>query len=111
MSMELPGDYTWDEMTLETLMCAGCDFWCLGVRTESKRGSLDSEAISYIGYRVDAVDLWRIEEIMKRCPDPTDRLCNCEVHQSLGRMDDGGDWNGLEGVPLDRTIPHLVRAA
>jgi hypothetical protein len=93
-SLELPPDGNHDEISLQLVGCSGCGLEALALYTESRRGSLDSEAWHYEGYRVRPADLRAVARAMQRCPHPTDKRCTCPTHQTLGQTS-GYSWDGL----------------
>ncbi len=98
LRLELPPDSRWDEITLQTLACARCGFAGVAVYQESRRGALESETVHHDGYRVETVDLRRLERAVKSCPTPGDRHCSCFAHRVFGRQDESGRWSGLDEV-------------
>jgi len=52
-SLELPPQDDDDEITLQTLKCAGCGFYGVAVYRESRYGSLSPESWRHQGYPVD----------------------------------------------------------
>ena len=95
-SIELPPDSRSDEIALQIVACARCGFRAAAVYEESRRGSLDSEAVDHRGHRVPGATLNSLIARIDACPDPADCGCRCESHQRLGRTDDSGRWCGLE---------------
>ncbi|MCJ7739686.1 MAG: hypothetical protein MUQ10_20635 [Anaerolineae bacterium] len=100
-SFELPADSRSDEITLQIVKCSSCGFAGIAVYEESRRGALDSESFSHTSYRVIAADLRRLKHMIGRCPRPRDSRCGCAAHQSLGRRDASGRWNGLQAVACE----------
>jgi hypothetical protein len=94
-SIELPPDSRSDEIALQIVACARCGFRGAAVYEESRRGSLDSEAVDHRGYRVPAESLNSLIAQIGACPDPANRGCGCESHRTLGRTDDAGRWSGM----------------
>lgn len=94
-SIELPPDSRSDEIALQIVACARCRFRAAAVYEESRRGSLDSEAVDHRGYRVSRESLDSLIARIGACPEPANRGCGCESHRELGRTDDGGRWRGL----------------
>jgi len=85
-SLELPPQGDDDEITLETLKCAGCDFYGVAVYRESRHGSLGSESWRHQGYPVEDETLERLYEALLLCPKPRDRRCPCPTHVSFGQQ-------------------------
>jgi hypothetical protein len=52
-SLELPPQGDDDEVTVQTLKCAGCGFYGVAVYRESRHGTLGSESWSYDGYPIE----------------------------------------------------------
>ena len=94
--LELPPDSRSDEITLQTVKCDQCGFAGVAVYEESRRGSLDRESVSHIGYRLPAKDRQSVERAIKRCPHPRNARCRCAAHRRFGQRNDLGRWNGLE---------------
>ena len=94
-SIELPPDSRSDEIALQLVACARCGFRAAAVYEESRRGSLDSEAVDHAGYRVAREALASLAAQIAACPDAGNRGCACESHRILGRTDDSGRWCGL----------------
>ena len=94
-SIELPPDSRSDEIALQLVACARCGFRAAAVYEESRRGSLDSEAVDHVGYRVARETLESLATQVAACPQPENRGCDCESHRILGRTDDSGRWCGL----------------
>ena len=94
-AIELPPDSRSDEIALQLVACARCGFRAAAVYEESRRGSLDSEAVDHAGYRVPAETLSLIAAQVAACPDPGNHACDCASHRRLGRADDSGRWCGL----------------
>jgi hypothetical protein len=97
--IELPPDSRSDEITLQIVVCSRCRFAGIAVYEESRRGALDSESSTHIGYRVSAREVTRLRRMIQRCPEPRNWRCKCPVHQELGAQDSSGRWNGLKDVP------------
>jgi len=95
-SIELPPDARSDEIALQVVACARCGFRAAAVYEESRRGSLDSEAVDHQGHRVPRATLDSLAAQIGACPDPANHSCGCESHRRLGRTDDSGRWCGLE---------------
>jgi hypothetical protein len=94
-SIELPPDSRSDEIALQIVACARCGFRAAAAYEESRRGSLDFEAVDHRGYRVSREALDSLIARIDACPEPSNRGCGCESHRELGRTDDGGRWCGL----------------
>ncbi len=98
--LELPPDARSDEITLQVVRCQSCDFAGIAVYEESRRGGLDDDHYSHIGYRVPQNQVATIEEALARCPKPGKPRCRCAAHRTYGRRDANGRWIGLDGVDL-----------
>ena len=96
--IELPPDSRSDEITLQIVECSQCRFTGIAVYEESRRGALDSESFTHVGYRVSAQDVRKLRRMIRQCPEPDNRRCGCPVHQELGSRDSSGRWNGLEQI-------------
>jgi len=94
-SIELQPDSRSDEIALQIVACARCGFRAAAVYEESRRGSLDSEAVDHRGYRVPEDALATLIAQIDACPEPTNRACGCESHRQLSRTDEFGRWTGL----------------
>lgn len=94
-SLELPPDGYHDEIRLQLVGCSGCGLEALAVYTESRRGSLDSDAWQHEGFRVSKRDFQTVATAIQRCPRPSDKRCTCPTHQMLGQMS-GYSWDGLQ---------------
>jgi len=95
-SIELPPDSRSDEIALQVVACARCGFRAAAVYEESRRGSLDSEAVDHVGHRVTGEALRSLAARIDACPEPGNPGCGCASHRQLGRTDDAGRWRGLE---------------
>ena len=95
MSLALPPDGDWDEISLQVVECSACRFKGAAVYEESRRGALDSETWDHSGYRLDEEDLLALQEAIRQCPKPKDPHCPCSSHRSLGQQVNGR-WQGLE---------------
>ena len=108
-SLELPPDSWWDEIALQAIACARCDFRGLAVYEESRRGALDSEVVNHRGHWVAPETLSAFIEGVAVCPAPGDRACGCVNHEKWGRSDASGRWLGVPEstgeFPLRRAYP------
>lgn len=100
-SIELPPDSRSDEITLQIVECSRCDFEGIAVYEESRRGGLDSESFSHVGYRVTPQTVQELKRIILRCPQPRNPSCECFAHSRLGVKNDAGRWSGLEGYSYE----------
>jgi hypothetical protein len=85
-ALELPPGSEDDEITLQTLKCAACDFYGVAVYRESRQGSLDCESWRHDGYPIEDEALERIYEALLLCPKPRDRRCPCPTHTSFAQQ-------------------------
>ncbi len=99
--IELGPDSRSDEIMLQIVKCYQCGFSGIAVYEESRRGSLDRESFTHYGYRVSSADLGALRELIKNCPDPRNRRCECFTHHTLNVKDISGRWYALADVHLD----------
>ena len=99
--IELPPDSRSDEIALQIVVCSRCGFSGIAVYEESRRGALDDESFTHVGYRVSDEDVRKLRRMIRQCPEPRNPRCRCPVHRELGRKDSSGRWNGLAGIPLE----------
>jgi hypothetical protein len=85
-SLELPPQGDDDEITLQTLKCAGCGFNGVAVYRESRHGSLDSESWNHNGYPIDDSYLERLYEALLLCPKPSNKHCPCPTHVAFAQQ-------------------------
>lgn len=104
-SLALPPDSRWDEIDLQVLECRFCEFKCLGVYEESRRGRLQTEAVNHAGYPVPLSSVRAVRRQIDRCPDPRDRRCPCAGHDRWGRTDSSGRWIGILGMGSGEPFP------
>lgn len=107
-TIELPPDSHWDEISLQIVHCSKCDFTGLAIYEESRRGALDSEVVHHTGYHIQDKDLNVLERMIRRCPKPSNRRCDCSTHLELGGKDEYGRWNGLSGIRLGKTFEMVL---
>jgi hypothetical protein len=84
-SLELPPQGDDDEITLQTLKCAGCGFHGVAVYRESRHGSLDSESWRHDGYPIEDEALERLYQALLLCPKPRDKRCPCPTHVAFAQ--------------------------
>lgn len=84
-TLELPPQGDDDEITLQTLKCAGCGFHGVAVYRESRHGSLDSESWSHNGYPIEDKALERLNEALLLCPNHRDKRCPCPTHVAFAQ--------------------------
>lgn len=96
-TLAVPGDDTWDEITLQVLACGRCGLRALAVYRESRRGALDSEAYWHDGYHVSPADVDRVAADLTLCPRSADEACACAVHRRLGAQR-AGRWVDVAGI-------------
>ncbi len=92
--LEVPPDGRWDEIGFCVYDCR-CGFRGVAVSCEERRGRLDTETVETYGLRLDDAHAQVLLELIRRCPDPSDRRCRCEAHLALGRQEKG-EWAGLD---------------
>ena len=97
LSIELPPDSWWDEISLQIVECSRCGFKGAAIYQESRRGSLDSEAVKHVGLKLDQQHLKARIEAISACPAPNDIKCKCPAHLTLGETDESGGWIGVDG--------------
>jgi hypothetical protein len=84
-SIELLPDSRSDEITLQLIECTGCKFRGIAAYEESHRGSLDDVSFSHTGYYTNEQSIALLKALIKRCPNPKNKRCNCDAHEKLGR--------------------------
>ena len=94
-AIELSPDSMWDEIALQLVVCARCGFRAAAVYQESRRGSLDSEAVDHTGYRIPSETAAALAAQIAACPSPGTCGCGCPSHRSLGSVDERGRWCGV----------------
>lgn len=107
--IEIPPDGRSDEIMVQILVCSVCRFAGLGVYQESRRGGLDDESVDHVAYRVPPADLKHIRQLIRACPHPRDRRCQCPSHLKLGSRDASGRWNGLAEFNLSSPANLILR--
>jgi len=106
LSIELPPDRQWDEISLQVIGCSDCDFRGMAVYEELVSGS-EQESWHHIGYWVSQDAVLSVLEAIRTCPNPSDRNCECQAHSSLGERDVNGLWRGL--LELERGLTFSMR--
>lgn len=106
-SVELPPDHRSDERTVQALRCAECDFTAIGRYEESRRGALDDESWSHIGYPAPPETVADLKRLANACPNPRKARCKCASHRRLSRAFDeddsvlpGVDWSHPFGIRI-----------
>ena len=99
--IELGPDSRSDEIMLQIVKCFQCEFTGIAIYEESRRGSLGEDSFHHFGYRVGKADMMALQEIIKECPEPGNRRCECFAHHTLNIKDTSGRWNALSDVHLD----------
>jgi hypothetical protein len=94
--LELEGDSRSDEVTLQLIVCAACDFRGVAVYEESRRGALDSECADHYGHHMSEAAVQSLKNLIEACPETADPTCSCPAHRTLSRRDENGRWNALE---------------
>ena len=104
--LELPPDARSDEIAVQVLSCSRCDAKALGIYEESRRGALDSESWSHLGYPMEPEAADALAARLARCPHPGNARCGCATHRSFKRPKQ--DWrDSLRGVRWNK--PFAVR--
>lgn len=85
-SLELPLQGDDDEITLQTLKCAGYGFHGVAAYRESRHGNLGSESWTHDGCLEDEA-MERFYEVLLLCPKPRDRRCSCPAHVAFAQQD------------------------
>lgn len=104
-SLELGADSRSDEITVQVAACGACGLLAAAVYEESRRGSLDSEAWDYDGYRLPPERGAELLRLIQGCPRPRDVACTCPAHVRLGVKDETGRWAGLAGWEAGNPFP------
>ena len=91
-AIELPPDSRSDEITLQVVACAVCDFSGVAVYQESRRGALGSESWDHYGYRANEKVVNELSRAIRSCPDTRDARCKCATHRRLAGTDRYGRW-------------------
>lgn len=99
-SLELSPDSRSDEISVQILHCPRCGFKGVGIYEESRRGSLEGDSVDHRGYKISRQTWTRLVKSFKACPSPRNSLCNCEIHQELGKQDASGRWMGLDSLEI-----------
>jgi len=94
-SIDLPADSRSDEIALQIIQCASCGFRGIAVYAESHRGALDDDSFEHVGYFSDEKSVNKLAGLIKKCPDPHNKRCSCQAHQTLSITDRSGRWHGL----------------
>jgi hypothetical protein len=99
--IELGSDFRSDEVCLQVVRCGKCKFAGMAIYEESRRGRLDDESWSHIGYKVGPDALKRLRAAIRECPKPKDARCSCAAHKRLRRTGHYDGWSTL--LPDDTT--------
>ena len=99
-SLEMPPDVRSDEITVQLIECSQCGFKGVGVYEESRRGRLDSESVDHYGYGLKNPEWKRLAALIKTCPEPRRKDCDCPSHGKLNEKSRHGRWSGLDGFEL-----------
>jgi hypothetical protein len=98
--IELPPDSRSDEISLQIVTCSSCGFSGIAVYEESRRGALDADSYSHIGYRVRKEDQVKLRNMIRKCPTPREQRCTCPAHRELGKTDSAHRWIGLRELQV-----------
>ena len=104
-SIELPPDIRSDEISLQIIVCSKCDFKGIAIYEESRRGRIGDDAFSHTGYQTDDYSFNDLLTLIKKCPHPRDKNCNCETHKKLGGKNKSGRCVGLSLFLLKTAFP------
>jgi hypothetical protein len=107
-SIELPPDSRSDEITVQVVECSRCSFVGIAVYEESRRGGLDRESYSHVGYRAPPQTVKDLRQILNRCPRPRNTNCECYAHSQLGTKDSTGRWSGLSEYSIEGEFELLL---
>jgi hypothetical protein len=99
-AIELPPAIYEDEFRIAVAQCEGCGFRGATRYRESRQGALDSESWHYTGYKVEKSELESLETIIRQCPDPSDRWCECAAHKQLHKKLTDGIYDIESIVPV-----------
>ena len=104
--MQLPSDSRSDDISVQVVQCARCDFRAVAIYEESRRGA--SDLWQHFGYHLAADDINALVAMIERCPNPQDRRCRCPSHQALGRRNASGRWIPPKGLrtsfPMEQAV-------
>lgn len=90
--LEIPPDGYHDELALQAVACDACPWVGVANYEESRRGS--GERAHHWAQAVSRQDFERLLADLRRCPDPHQRGCGCEVHVRYNQVE-GYAWRGL----------------
>ena len=107
-SLELPSDSRSDEISAQVIECGGCGMVGAAAYEESRRGSLDSEHWTHVGFRLQPERAVALLDLIRSCPTPASHSCTCQAHQEIGRVVDHR-WIGLQ--PWNATDPFELQRA
>lgn len=96
-SIALPPDARSDEIDLQIVTCATCDFRAMAIYEASRRGA--EELWHHEGYRVQPAQQDRFQRRIGLCPEPANPYCPCAVHRELGVQDSQGRWCEPDNLP------------
>ena len=94
-AIELPPDHRSDEVTIQIVKCSGCRFEGIAIYEESRRGALDSESWSHVGYMIDRDGLRSLKKALAACHRRRDPQCKCPAHMALRRQPPGAGWEDV----------------
>ena len=103
--LELGSDSRSDDVSVQTVQCGGCRFEAIAIYEESRRGALDSEHFSHIGYRISPDGLNSLKSALQGCRNRRNSRCNCATHRALRRADRREREDALPGVHWDQPFP------
>lgn len=100
MVMRFEADAWSDDICLQLASCQACGQKTVLLYEESRRGSLDSDSWSHLGYLLEESTARELHHWFSLCPAKDDTSCGCCAHRHLSRTDSSGCWDGLEGFVL-----------
>ena len=104
-TLHLPSDARSDDIILQLVSCQRCHFRGAAVYEESRRGGLDSEHWTHIGYRLKLSEQQWLKDRLEHCPAPRDSHCDCSTHRLLGNRNEYGRWQLPATVDWSDTFP------
>jgi hypothetical protein len=96
--ISLSPDSRSDEIEVQLVECDACDFEGAAIYEESRRGALDSESVSHLGYRLNEWQYVSLKKQIRVCTQRDNAQCECYSHTVLGRQDEDGRWQGIPGL-------------
>lgn len=106
LSIDIPPDRRYDEISLQVIGCKVCTFRGLAVY-EELISTDEVESWHHTGYWVSRDAVEAVLKAIRSCPDPHNPRCTCPAHASLGKKDVYGIWRGL--LELERSHTFSMR--